>query len=148
MWGAIVDIHHRVQYIYIGERVMASEITPYLGFQGSIETLHSGGLGVIIFSGKVMNFVSFQPLLKFVVEEFRSLVRLHHFRKGMADRLESIHEGCARFVFERYFPAITSIHVKRNLVPRLYRPILDTFIRSACHFWLGPTMIVFLCRNL
>ena len=41
---------------------------------------HNGGLDVLIFRGKVMYFTSFQPLLKFTVEEFRSLVRLQLFR--------------------------------------------------------------------
>ena len=59
---------------------MMSEITPQLGFQCSIETLDDGGLDVLIFRGKMMNFVSFQPLLKFTIEEFCSFIHLQLFR--------------------------------------------------------------------
>ena len=61
---------------------MLSEIMPQLGSQCSIEMLDDGGLDVLNFHGKVIKVVSFQPLLKFMIEEFRSLVHLLLFSVG------------------------------------------------------------------
>ena len=75
--------------------------------------LDDGSLDVLIFifHGKKMNFVSFPPLLKFTIEEFRSLGRLQLFRKGVLDRYESIQERCIHLVFEGHYPSLLGKHI-------------------------------------
>ena len=90
---------------------MTGKVTPQFRFQRPIESFHDGSLDVLIFRRKVMNFVTFQPLLKSAIEEFRTFIRLQMFRKAVWDRFKSIHERCSRLVFDGDYPCLLGKHV-------------------------------------
>ena len=111
MWGAVIDLHHRLQHLHVTEGVVSSEVAPQFGFQSAVETLHDAGFDVFIFRRKEMDLVFFQPSLKFTIGKFRSFVGLQSLGERWWDRFESIYQCAPRLVLERNHPCLFGKHI-------------------------------------
>ena len=151
VWGAVVDINHRVQYSHIGQRVMTSEITPQLGFSVLLKRSTMEALMSSFSVVKWWTLWAFNHCWNLRLRNSVPLSVCNFFgRECWIDSKASTRDVAILSLrgTTQAFLENTSIHVRRNLIPPLCRLSLDTSIRSACHCWFGPPTMVFLRGNL